>query len=512
MVKGTKKLFGFITACLLATLMAVTAIVTLISPKQVFAVDAAGTGSYVKVTEAPADWSGDYLIVYETDGVIFDGSLTTLDKGNNIQKVTIENNTIIGDYSAYTFTIAEGYTIKSKSGYYIGQTKNDNGLKSNTSTTYTNTLSLNNDGTVNIVSGGAYLRFNSSSGDNNYRFRYYKSSTYTNQKAICLYKYVEATGGDEELSPIETALNEVNAYMSLAYKYTATSKTVASSEVDDILDIAVTGVTSGSNTYKDWTYEASKTSGAKYVGQSAGGNNAIQIRSKNNNSGVVTTKSGGVIKKISVKFATSGDKELNIYGKNEAYTAATELYDESVQGKLLGTITSSATELNIDGDYTYIGFRSAEGAMYLSKVEITWDSGESGTKTETVLENSEFRIRCGVDASLLAIADVEELGIRVTAKNGKTKEYTNKAGSWTVEGEYVYVIVSLGDIVNDVEKLTTEFTVQAYVTAGDITYVSELSKTYSVANMVKEYKEEKGLGVDHLYNYLLGKGIIEEGA
>ena len=508
MVKGTKKLFGFITAGLLATLIAVTAIVTLIAPKQVFAVDAAGTGSYVKVTEAPADWSGEYLIVYENGSVAFNGGLATLDAVSNTISVTITDSVIEANDKTNTakFTIdTDGY-IKSASGYYIGQTSNANGLKSNTSTTYTNTLSLNNDGTVNIVSGGAYLRYNATSGQ--YRFRYYKSSSYTSQQAICLYKYVEATGGDEELSPTQTALNEVDSYMSLAYKYTETSKTEVSSEVDDILDIAVTGVTSGSTTYKDWTYEASKTSGAKYVGQSAGGNNAIQIRSKNNNSGVVTTKSGGVIKKISVKFATSGDRELNIYGKNEAYTAATELYDESAQGKLLGTITSSATELNIDGDYTYIGFRSAEGAMYLSEVQITWDSGKSGTKTETVLENSEFRIRCGVDASLLAIADVEEFGISVTA-NGKTKEYTDEAVSWTKDevNGVVYVIVSLGDIINDVEKLTTEFTVQAYVTAGGITYVSELSKKLSVVDMIKAYKEQ-GLGVDHLYNYLVEKDVI----
>ncbi len=149
---------------------------------------AASGAVYTKVTSAPADWSGEYLIVYEGGGVAFNGNLTTLDAVSNTINVTITDNTIAStseiDKSSFTID-ANGY-IKSASGYYIGQTSNANGLKSNTTTTYTNTLSINNDGTVNIVSGGAYLRYNDTSGQ--YRFRYFKSSTYTNQKAITLYK------------------------------------------------------------------------------------------------------------------------------------------------------------------------------------------------------------------------------------------------------------------------------------------------------------------------------------
>ena len=78
------------------------------------------------------------------------------------------------------------------SGYYIGQTSNANGLKSNKTTTYANTISINNDGSVNFVSGGAYLRYNSAS--DQLRFRYYKSSSYTGQKAIHLYKLTETAG------------------------------------------------------------------------------------------------------------------------------------------------------------------------------------------------------------------------------------------------------------------------------------------------------------------------------
>ena len=82
------------------------------------------------------------------------------------------------------FLSTNKYSIKTVSQYYIGATGNSNSLNSSKSTVYTNTITLNDDDTVHVIgSGGAYLRYNS--GDS--RFRYYKSGSYTNQKAIALY-------------------------------------------------------------------------------------------------------------------------------------------------------------------------------------------------------------------------------------------------------------------------------------------------------------------------------------
>ena len=169
--------------------------------------------SYVKVTSAPSDWSGDYLIVYEAGNVAFNGGLTTLDAISNTVAVTISNGEIEATdaINKAKFTIAKSgnsYTIKSASGYYVGQSSNANGLKSSTTTTYNNTLSINADGSVNFVSGGAYLRYNATSGQ--YRFRYYKSSSYTGQKAIALYKYTEAAGGEEEVKQVVAPVIEPN--------------------------------------------------------------------------------------------------------------------------------------------------------------------------------------------------------------------------------------------------------------------------------------------------------------
>ena len=167
--------------------------------------------SYVKVTSAPSDWSGDYLIVYEAGNVAFNGALTTLDATSNTISVSISNGEIEANdkTNSAKFTIDSNGIIRSASGYSIGQTSNANGLKASTSTNYTNTITFNNDGSANIVSGGAYLRYNSDS--NQTRFRYYKSSTYTGQKVIALYKYTEggSTEPEQPEIPVETVANPV---------------------------------------------------------------------------------------------------------------------------------------------------------------------------------------------------------------------------------------------------------------------------------------------------------------
>lgn len=152
---------------------------------------------YVKVTSAPSDWSGQYLIVYEGEegNLAFDGSLTTLDAVNDYKEVTISGNGIESndEVNAISFTIessGSGYNIKSASGYYIYQTSDANGLKSSTSVPEDiNTITYDSTDGSKIECNGAVLRFNSTS--NQMRFRYYKSSSYTNQKPISLYKLAE---------------------------------------------------------------------------------------------------------------------------------------------------------------------------------------------------------------------------------------------------------------------------------------------------------------------------------
>jgi hypothetical protein len=149
----------------------------------------ASTTYYVKVTSAADLTDGEYLIVYEEGSVAFNGDLGTLDAVGNTIAVTLNDSKIAVssavDAANFTYDSATK-SLKSASGYYIGQTSDANGLKSSATDAYENTISFDADGNADIVSGGAYLRYNSAS--NQIRFRYYKSSSYTGQKPIALYK------------------------------------------------------------------------------------------------------------------------------------------------------------------------------------------------------------------------------------------------------------------------------------------------------------------------------------
>lgn len=174
---------------------------------------------------------------------------------------------------------------------------------------------------------------------------------------------------------------------------TATTSGGSGSSVVDELTRATTSVSSGSTTYSNWSGKT-VTSDAVYAGNSAGSNDAIQLRSNNSNSGIITTTSGGKAKKVTVVWnsSTASDRKIDIYGKNSAYSAASDLYDNSKQGTKIGSITyGTSTELTISGDYEYIGIRSNSGALYLTSVSITWNTGSGGSSETTY---SEFTTSC----------------------------------------------------------------------------------------------------------------------
>ena len=151
-------------------------------------------------------------------------------------------------------------------------------------------------------------------------------------------------------------------------------KASAANELVDVLNRDFTGVTGTS--YTDWSGKAGSASPAIYAGQSAGSNESIQLRSKNSNSGIVTTTSGGKAKRVVVTWNsnTLDGRTLNVYGSNTAYTSPSQLYSNDTSGELLGTIVKgTSTELEITKDVTNIGLRSAADAMYITTIEITWE-------------------------------------------------------------------------------------------------------------------------------------------
>ncbi len=128
--------------------------------------------------------------------------------------------------------------------------------------------------------------------------------------------------------------------------------------------------------YSDWSYLSSESM-ISYVGNSGGKYNSIQLRSDHSNafSGIVTTTSAGMAQSIVVDWNanTTSGRTLNVYGKDTEYESPMDLYSDDTCGTLIGTIVyGETTAFTIPSGYSYIGLRSASGAMYLNSISITW--------------------------------------------------------------------------------------------------------------------------------------------
>ena len=162
------------------------------------------TKVYTKVTSAPSDWSGTYLIVIENESTkqYLNGALPvgkdTGDIGSTdgLVDVTISDNKIVGseaiDAAVFTFEKSgDGYAIKAASGEYMGQSGDSNGIQSSKDASkYVHQLSVNEDGTVNVTSsdGKTKLAYNKSGK----MIRYYRVTTISKSPAsyplVSLYK------------------------------------------------------------------------------------------------------------------------------------------------------------------------------------------------------------------------------------------------------------------------------------------------------------------------------------
>ena len=160
--------------------------------------------------------------------------------------------------------------------------------------------------------------------------------------------------------------------------------------VTDVLDNDWTGVT-GTN-YQEIT-GLTASSDAVYTIQCAGGNSSIQMRSNNSNSGIVTTESGGKVKSVKIEWNadTNDARVLEVYGKSEAYSAASDLYGDA-QGTKIASFakTDGDQTITIDGDYEFIGMRSKSGALYINKITIVWEA--PATVGGGTLSDEEFEL------------------------------------------------------------------------------------------------------------------------
>ena len=172
----------------------------------VFTVISAGLNEvWVKVTEEPESWEGDYLIV--SGDYAFDGSFVA-EFGNylkdipNSKEFVSTGDVYLEDNCDYYFKIREDgygkYSVESASGYYIGGTNPIRSVSSGYNKVYGHEISVNADGTVELAVGTVSLRYS----EYNNKFNYQ-----TGGNPVQLYRHY--------VKPVESSATEVSGIAEL---------------------------------------------------------------------------------------------------------------------------------------------------------------------------------------------------------------------------------------------------------------------------------------------------------
>lgn len=154
--------------------------------------------TYTKVTSVPSDWSGTYILVYESSensGLV---CLAGTDAYQNFTAATISSGVItsndLSDYEVEIAGYSTGYSVKALGGanagkYLEGKGSSSNGTAFAASPSKVTTLDLS-DGVVTITNNTNLFVYNSTSGANGERWRFYKSGTASGDayKKPALYK------------------------------------------------------------------------------------------------------------------------------------------------------------------------------------------------------------------------------------------------------------------------------------------------------------------------------------
>ena len=431
---------------------------------------------YEKVTSTSDLESGaEYLIVYETGNVAFNGGLTTLDVGNNVISVT-RNGTVIESNTttdAATFTItANGnyYTIRSKSGYYIGRTSSSNGFNSSATTVYNNSITFSNNNVVirgrsrtgNSATDTYYLRFNASSGTNNYRFRYYDQNS---QQAIQLYKKVTVTptapayvalqdGQWHEFyldTPVPFNVGSDNAGLSLGYTYI---QYPTGTTGQNLFPIAVNSQSTTHDHYAYMTVESQSGSAGDITISVSNAFNIdfYQIVVYDNDTdnpltywtssgNTYTTSEGYTAYELPTGWSLSGANYLlqeTVSGYNLAYLSVNAAASIVISNSALNGATNVRVELaavgwSEDGQTITIN-GDTQSITYQSLAPYTWnpvDISASGTTTSTGWQQLDF-------------SNYGDLAVQLIFKSDKTPAPTI-TGEVDPNNENNYVITATGN-------------------------------------------------------------------
>lgn len=379
---------------------------------------AEGTAYYEKVTSAPADWSGNYLIVF--------GSSAHATNTNNKDLIATTSVSITDNKIAATDALAGAVMTVTKSGDNYHMTYPDGkyfGMAKNASTAVTSAFDLTfiyTDSGVKIsgvVSGTTYILYSNSG---NY-FRCYTDKTGTSGYTLpTLYKLSGNSEGEGGETP-EPELQERN----LAFSSNTATATVGEDFTEPTLSGATTGV----------TYSSSNTSVAT-VNESTGevtlvaaGETTITAKAADD----ATYKAGEASYTLTVNPADEGGddeqgndpvtvtKSMSSYGfSNEQKVTEIQL-DDVITANVVGSTNTGKYYTNGLNWRLYQTENatltiSAKDGYVINSVKVTYSVSNNG-----ILKKGDTQIKTGTTDTVNATSVTYSVGNSGSATNGQVR-------------------------------------------------------------------------------------------
>ncbi len=388
---------------------------------------------YSKLLSAPSNWAGDYLFVYEgsDSSYAFDGSLTTLDAPSNTIAVTPVNGKIPSNETtnASKFVVAPSknsgkYTIKSSSGYYIGGVASTNTISTSTSNPFDCEFSY--DYGKPVVKSNTYLTYNTSSGQE--RFRFMKSDNGNTS----LYKLVAGSSEKPEkvLSSITASYSGGDVFLDGELDQSKITVTAHYSEPSYYPDEVVSG----------WTISgfSSATTGVKTVNVSYEGKSTTFTVN-------VTEDPSSPLVSISIEGVPETMKFREEFNKDDVVVTA------HYQRKSDADVTSKVTLPNIDTNvlgegayevsYTENGVTKKASITYTVTNKDATPSSSSGTSTWNLVTASD-QIKVGDTIVIASATSNVAMSTTQNSNNRGETSITKNASEKTI------------NITDSVQKLT----------------------------------------------------------
>ena len=399
----------------------------------------------------------------------------------------------IGEEHLWTITIVgSNYYIQNSEGKYLYTTNTNNGVRVGdtqhawkydaSANSFQDTSTSRYLGVYNASNWRCYTTVNQSN--------YKESST-----SFVFYKLNEDSANDPVLDNVKTSLDLIESKMSIAYKYTQTQEEFSGTFLDTITFDNTAKRTMFTTEQQVWVENGITVTNDKGDSTSNVGDYSNPARFYKSSSLKVESEKAF----NTLEFTCSSSDYAGVLKNSITVSGATVTTNNSVVTVTLEVATNSFVIDSLSG-----------GQVRMNSVTI---SGKVDSVLIDTFNEVDFRFKCGVDLALSSIENIDSWGIQISA-GGSNRSYDSDSEYYSNDSSCHFVVVSLGDVLNNKSRLITEFTVRAFVVYDGTTYYSSLDKTYSVVSIIQEYynngSEETKAKVLPLYTILVEKGLISE--